>query len=144
MKLQALLVVAVAGLLVAADAKDDLKKEKDKFKGTWSVIAIQLPGEGKGPAENELKEMKLIFTDDTVTVKFKDDAKLANYKLDPAKNPKEIDILPKDTDRAVKGIYVFEGETLKICSADKGDRPKEFKPDAPSRTSVLTLKRDKK
>src|SRR5262245_24584578 len=143
MKTSALLLVMTAGLLVAADT-EDVKKEKDKLKGTWSLISLQVPQGEKGPSDKEIEQMKMVFTDDTVTIKFGDKEKPAKYTLDPAKNPKEINIMPKDKDNVVKGIYALDGDTLKICAAEKGDRPKEFKPDAASQAAVLTLKRDKK
>jgi len=46
--------------------------------------------------------------------------------------------------RTLKGIYTLDGDTLKICLTEKGDRPKEFKLDADSKAALMTLKRDKK
>src|SRR5262245_72416 len=144
MKLRALLLVTVAGLSIAADAKEDLKKEKDKIKGTWSFVSIEVPKGEKGPPDEALKEMKMVFGEDKVTIKFgKDEDKPAAYQLDPSKKPKEIDIMPEGKDKTLKGIYTLEGDTLKMCVSEKGVRPKEFKPDAESKTGVMTLKREK-
>jgi uncharacterized protein (TIGR03067 family) len=143
MKLRSILLVVAAGLLIGADAKEDLKKEQDRLKGTWSVLAIEVPKGEKGPSDKELKEMKVIFADtDKVIMKFgEDEDKPAVYKLDPSQKPKEIDIMPGP--RTLKGIYTLDGDTLKICLTEKGDRPKEFKVDADRKAALMTLKRDK-
>lgn len=141
MKTRVLLVMAVS-LLIAADATEDVKKEKEKLKGTWSLVAVQVPKGEKGPTPKEIKEMKMIFGEDQMTPKFGDkEDKPASYKIDPSKNPKEIDMMPGD--RMVKGIYLLAGDTLKLCLAQKGDRPKQFKADK-EETILMTLKRDKK
>lgn len=67
--------------------------------------------------------------------------------LDPAKNPKEIDVTPGDGPEAgkvLKGVYSINKEELKICLAHSGkDRPKtlEGKPD--DGCFIVTLKRGK-
>jgi len=143
MKLHRVLFVVAAGLLVAADAKEDLKKELDKLKGNWSVTAVEVPKGEKGPSDNELKQLKVVFTDDKMSIKFGDEEdKPATYKLDPSKKPKEIDATRGD--KTLKGIYALEGDTLKICFSEKGERPKEFKADADTRAAVMTLQRAKK
>jgi uncharacterized protein (TIGR03067 family) len=143
MKLRGVLLVVSAGLLVGADAKEDLKKEKDKLIGTWSVITIEVPKGEKGPSDKEIKEMKFVFAEDKVTPKFGEmEDQPVNYRLDPSKKPKEIDIMiPK----GMKGIYTLDGDTLTMCVVAKGDpRPKEFKADADTKAVIMTLKRDKK
>jgi len=84
MKLRGVLLVVAAGLLIGADAKEDLKKEQDKLKGTWSVIAIEVPKGEKGPSDKEIKEMKIIFAEDKVTMNFgEDEGQPASYRLGP-------------------------------------------------------------
>ncbi len=108
MKVRVLLVMA-AGLLIGAQAKDDVKKEMAKFKGTWSVVSFEVAKGDRGPSDKEIKEMKIIFGrdgEDSMVVKFGDkDEKPSTFKLDPSKNPKEIDLMPVGKDRIVKGIY---------------------------------------
>jgi uncharacterized protein (TIGR03067 family) len=147
MKPRVLFVLSV-GLLVGAQAQDDAKKEMANFKGTWSLLSVVLPTGDKGPSENDIKEMKLVFgqpADDSMVMKFGDKGeKASTYKLDPSKSPKEIDMQPSGGPKLAKGIYKLDGDTLVICANNQGDRPKEFKADKASGTSVLTLKRDKK
>src|SRR5262249_2614946 len=65
------------------------------------------------------------------------------YRLDAGKTPKQIDIgVAKDSVR-IKGIYVFDGDELRLCLAqpDK-DRPAAF-PDKPKPGEVLILHRQR-
>ena len=68
-------------------------------------------------------------------------------KLDAAKTPRQIDAIAADGDtkgKAMKGIYVREGETFKVCFAqpDK-ERPTEFKTKADSGQMLFSYKRVK-
>src|SRR5262245_54750021 len=105
MRRYALLVVA-AGLLIAADtATDDVKKEKDKLKGTWNVVSLETGGE-KGP-EEFTKGATLTFEDEKATFKAGGENHLGTYKIDPGKKQKTIDIIPSDgpdKDKAMQGI----------------------------------------
>jgi hypothetical protein len=65
------------------------------------------------------------------------------YRLDAGKTPKQIDIgVAKDSVR-IKGIYVLDGDELRLCLAqpDK-DRPAAF-PEKPAPGEVLILQRQK-
>lgn len=147
MQTRVLLVMAM-GLLIGAQAKDDAKKEMAKFKGTWSLVSVEVaPGE-EGPSEKEIKGQKLVFgqtAEDSYISKTGDrEEKPGRFKLDPSKTPNEIDISPPDGRKRAQGIYKLDGDALVICATNKGDRPKEFKADKDTKTTVLTLKRDKK
>ena len=112
------LCLAVLGIARA----DDAKKDADKLKGAWSVVAVERNGE-KLP-EEITKEWKVTFESEQLTAKVSDGDKVAGFKLEPAKKPKHIDITPKDgekKDQVLKGIYELDGDNLKICVAD-GDQ----------------------
>lgn len=137
-----LLVVAMAGLLVAAEQKDDAKKDSDKLQGTWTAVEGGPPGG------------ILTFAGDTFNIRDKEKliAK-GTFKVDPAKKPKAIDMMvTEDPDNKFKGktslgIYELDGEQLKWCANEPGkdDRPKEFVKEAGgNRHLLVTFKREKK
>jgi uncharacterized protein (TIGR03067 family) len=64
------------------------------------------------------------------------------YTLDPAKKPKQIDLVIAEG-RAVKGIYLLDGDTLKLCVEKEpgGGRPARFGPTAGTTHFFLLLKK---
>jgi uncharacterized protein (TIGR03067 family) len=148
MKVQALLVVVAAGLLVAADAKDDaVKAAKAKLKGAWKVVTLEEQGE-KAP-EDVVNKMRLVFQDDKLVIKGTDDGDHeAKYSIDPSQKPASLDLVPADGQekgKTLRCIYSLEGDDLKICSATKADddRPKEFAAKKGDKAVLLVFKREK-
>jgi uncharacterized protein (TIGR03067 family) len=118
-------------VLLAQPANDDkAKKDLDKMQGTWTMQALEV--DGKDLPADKLGDTQLIVkADDYHTrVKGKD---LAGFriKLDPSKDPKEIDMIKKEadgTETVFKGIYVFENGVFKMCRGLNADqrRPNQF------------------
>jgi RNA polymerase sigma factor (sigma-70 family) len=63
------------------------------------------------------------------------------YRLDAVKDPKQIDIGNKDNIGTIKGIYVLDGDELRLCLGARGQgRPQAF-PEKPGPGEVLILQR---
>src|SRR5262245_45313002 len=145
-----MLLFAIAGLLVAADTKDDAKDDPKRIQGTWSLVAMETNGE-KAPEERIKKEAsKLVISADKITVRRADRADKPlefAYKIDPTKKPKTMDVIFGDGPRKGEtqhGIYELDGDTLKVCGSDrKDDRPAEFVTKPDSGHMLMILKRDK-
>src|SRR5262249_3347265 len=91
MKLHGLVLVVVAGLLVAADdAKDELKK----LEGTWSMVSGEK--DGKKLDADVIKGAKLVIKGDEHDVKVGADIFKGTHKIDPSKKPKTIDAMDKE------------------------------------------------
>jgi uncharacterized protein (TIGR03067 family) len=137
-------------LLVAAPGPKDAPKKEPTIVGEWV-------GEKAVSGGMELPVPKggitITFTKDGVVAVVEGGrAKPDNgsYKVDPKKDPPEIDLIPPDNKKepTVLGIYKLDGDTLTLCF-DRGgggasDRPKKFESPAGSSTIVMTLKRGKK
>ncbi len=153
MFLQLLTIVAVA-LAPAPDKKPD-KKDEEKLQGTWSVTAQDSTGEGaKPPPENQIiratfKDNEYRWENETRGGQVTKTA-MAKYKfeLDATKKPKEItkvNALEGSDKTPIKGIYLLEGDTLKICTSQPGkDRPTEFAVKPDSGCYLLVLKRQER
>jgi uncharacterized protein (TIGR03067 family) len=131
------LLVPVA--LFAADPEPE--NDAKNLLGTWKIVKGTKGGEE--PSEDMLKS-KLIFTADKVTVTRPSGGEdPASYKIDPKKNPKEIDITPMmGADLVVRGIYKFEkGQLILHASKPGSERPKKF--DDKSDVTLI-LEREKK
>ena len=144
MKLRMLIVVGVV-LAFGAVRADDADKEKEKLQGAWQpVSAIE---KGKEQSKEELKNRKITFKGDQITVKHGDKVHDVTFKLDPGKKPKEIDVTGKDDEgkeRMMKGIYELKRDTLKVCmDMEGGDRPSKFESPEGSNLIFVTLERIK-
>ena len=93
MKTRCLAVLAV-GLLLAADAKDDKKKELDKLQGTWTATTVEYNGEKV--LGDSIKELKVVVEGDKLTVKGEDEEVKkygkATLTIDPSTTPKILDV----------------------------------------------------
>jgi uncharacterized protein (TIGR03067 family) len=133
-----LLVLAVS--VVAADAKEDAKKDMDKLQGTWIGVSAEVNGRKK--TDEEAQKIRLIFKGNKVTQKVGDIEDPLTYTLDPSTKPKCITV--QDDKRVMKGIYTLEGDILKtsfVLARDK-DYPGEFT--GKEGFVLTTFKREKK
>jgi uncharacterized protein (TIGR03067 family) len=131
MRFRLLLVgVLVIGLLFAANAqRSDGGKDLEALQGTWRLVSGQIGGR-KMTAE-ELKQAKLVFKGDRYTVRRGSGPTVrGTVKINPAKNPKTIDITDADgryKGKTLLGVYAVKGDELKECFAPPGEaRPVEF------------------
>src|SRR5262249_18555987 len=145
------LLVLVAGLMLAADAKkDDAKKDKEALQGTWRPVSSE--AEGKDQTE-EAKKHTLTFEGDNFTVKEGDEVRIkGTFKIDPTMKPKTIDMTvtegrrDEDKGKELHGIYEMDKESLKWCTSEPGgkDRPKEFATKEGTKGMLVTFKKEKK
>ena len=129
MKWMLLPAALTAGLLVAADAKDDpAKKDMDTLQGKWQLVSLTRDGKEVDVSKFAVRVIK----DDKYTVQYQPDRKIeGTFKIDPTAKPKTFDLTQPSGDNAGQtslGIYEIDGDTFKICFALPGkDRPTEFK-----------------
>jgi uncharacterized protein (TIGR03067 family) len=102
--------------------------------------------EGKKVPGKEIKAgiVEMVFAGDKLTLPIKGELKEVGYKLDPARKPKQIDLL-FGKGKTAKGIYLLKGDTLKLCVEKEpgGERPGNFASTAGT-TRVLTVLKRKK
>ena len=129
--------------LAAADDDPKVKAELKKFQGTWVVTY----GEKAGEEQDQVGDHQLKFDGETFSHADlgHDVEDKGTFKLDPSKNPKEIDIRFRDTnndEKTVLGIYTWDGENLKLCLGEPGGetRPKDFTT-MPEGRNLIVVKR---
>jgi uncharacterized protein (TIGR03067 family) len=121
----------------SADAAADI----EKLKGTWKAVSLQVDGVDRADAVQ--RGLVMVFSDNTVATVLADDAagkKTNFYHLEPAKNPKEIDLTNSEGQAAGRGIYSFEGDLLKVCTS-AAERPTSFATKQGDGLQLMTLKR---
>jgi uncharacterized protein (TIGR03067 family) len=111
-----ILLLLVTGFLVASAFAQPAQTDLEKIKGTWVVTSIQK----EGKTIDNVGDLKFVFSDAkmTVTEAQNEDAAEGTFKLDPSKNPREIDIAYEKGPQKgtkMKGIYAVEGDSLKMC-----------------------------
>jgi uncharacterized protein (TIGR03067 family) len=117
-------------------------KDKDALQGEWKVVSGKNVGKPDPNVEAEIKGKPFVFKGDKLTAKGECD-----YTIDPAKTPKELDVVPTEGPENEKGktfraIYELKGDDLKITFNNLPDqaRPKTFDEDG---TFAVVLRRVK-
>ncbi len=159
MKMYSLILVALTSMAGCTAREDASKNDGKQLDGTWKVVSITSSDEGEAPQEM-IRNMVVVIEGDRLTTFSGGQAREESFKVDTAKNPKSIDLTRtpiqgfvsdgnKQNPPAVKGeilpgIYALEGDRLRICLAEPGQkRPTEI-PDKPGDgLIVLVLERDK-
>jgi uncharacterized protein (TIGR03067 family) len=139
MRYAMLLLVPAVALLVAAD--DQADKDKKALQGTWQVTSFEAKGEAV--PEDMVKQMKLVFKDDTFSMSDGKKTEGGTFKLDATKKPKAMDGKLDKTNDTALFIYEIDGDTLKLCwnKPGGGERPKEFS--GKGGVGYMVLKREK-
>jgi uncharacterized protein (TIGR03067 family) len=102
------------------------RAETKRFQGVWSIQSNELNGRilRQFPAEN----WTATFEGDKIITRRGDTFWYSGtWKIDPTKNPKEIDfIITKGREQGTVrlGIYTLNGDTLRVCFGKT--RPKQF------------------
>jgi RNA polymerase sigma factor (sigma-70 family) len=144
----AVLAVAAGGVVVGlrpAAAAEDKKSDKDLSQGDWVVKVVQRNGQD-APEKNEVVGKTLKFAGDKLTFKQFE----GEMKLDPSKDPKEIDCKvvegpENEKGMVAKGVYKLDGDKLTLNLAHPGnERPAGLESKAGENTIYLELERAKK
>jgi uncharacterized protein (TIGR03067 family) len=135
-------------LTVAAPApKAEAKKDPASPVGTWVGVKA-LAGGKELPVPPE--GIEFTMTADGVLHVNEGGRKKADtgtYKIDPKKDPAEIDLIPPPTEKegTILGIYKVEGDMLTLCfgrgKGGAGERPKKFESPEGAEVMLMTLKR---
>jgi uncharacterized protein (TIGR03067 family) len=117
------------------------KTDRERMVGHWFIT---------NDDSRRIGEMWVITEDSIFMHAFQDgygaNATQYTHRLDASKNPKQIDItvsrVKGPTVGMIKGIYVLEGDELRLCLGEMGkDRPATF-PEKPKPGEVLVLQRE--
>lgn len=133
------LVTLLLGLCSNAQA-DDLKD----MAGKWKVQTAEAGG--KALESGDMADLVVTISGDRYEVQVKDKTDRGTLKLDEAQKPKTMDATDtegEDVGKVIKAIYELKGDTLRVCYAFEGDRPKEFATKADAPILLVTYRREK-
>lgn len=141
------LFLAAVGLAVAQEKKDDTG-----IAGEYRVVSITKAGIALDKAA--LEEMKGVsIRDGKLVAKLPGEERVAAIKLDPAANPKTIDMTPSLPDTAegkkapeivLPGIYALDGGqlTISLAASASAARPTTMTSTADNKQFVLVLSKN--
>jgi uncharacterized protein (TIGR03067 family) len=110
--------------------QEKAKKDLERLQGTWTMHALEV--DGKDLPAQKLQNTSLTIKGDDYRTKVKDKQPPGfRLKLDPSKNPKAVDMIqtqPDGSQKLIKGIYTFDGDTFKMCRGltPEQERPNQF------------------
>lgn len=126
-----MLMLAPIALAAGSQSDPDVKKELDKFQGSWQALSV-VNIDGKPGSEDQIQHMRLVVKGNTFTLQDKNTTLRGTFSIDPTRVPKTIDVTLEGAnpeDRLV-GIYRLDGDLRRSCFAMPGkSRPKEFPAD---------------
>lgn len=125
-------------LLLGGSAAPSRASDEDiaALRGKW--VAVEATSNGEPPPPGMLQKLIVVFVGDSVSIM---GATPIHFKADASFTPAHIDFL--NTNRQM-GIYLLEGDTLKMCTGQAGDRPTTFSTEKYSDHTYFLLKRVKK
>jgi RNA polymerase sigma factor (sigma-70 family) len=115
------------------------KTDRERMVGNWFIMN-----------DDSLRKGEMwVITEDSILMHAKNLGLITRHyahRLDASKNPKQIDItvsrINGPTVGVIKGIYVLDGDELRLCLGEMGkDRPAVF-PERPRPGEVLILQRE--
>ena len=130
MKMHAAAVVLSLLFLLGADSAKEtaVKKDLENLQGVWIVESMEL--NGKPLSEDRRKKIKLTIEGEKFTFDTGADSHEGLYKIDPSKDPRELDIVITRGDEKGKVylvIYKFEdGKMIQCMRQDNKSRPTVF------------------
>jgi uncharacterized protein (TIGR03067 family) len=128
----------------APAVKDPPKKDPPSIVGEWVPQSAVIGGKNDPPPAGTTFE----FTKDGKAIMKEPGSKgdEMNYSVDLKKDPMEIDLKESAgmKEMVMPGILKIDGDTLTICIAMVGERPKTFASPANSNNMLITMKRAKK
>jgi uncharacterized protein (TIGR03067 family) len=122
-------------------SESQLRVDRELLAGNWDILSIQDNGErlASDIIRTKLAEdgrVKIGVRGISIVSPRSEEKRLWAYRIDPGQTPKQIDITTQ-FDTVLKGIYVFNGDELKLCIAKTEDLPRPTAFEAPSGSNQI-------
>ena len=136
--------IALPTVVLAQDKETAIKKDLQKFAGSWVVTKA----EKEGQPDKFYPGARSTITGNKFVLKHGDEMVEGTFELDPTKNPRTMKATytaGANKGKTRIGIYKFEGDTFTICYSDFGKKepPADFTGKPGSREITIVSKRDK-
>lgn len=134
------------GELPASTSAEEFAKETSALQGRWEVVSAEFEGKPASAAYRPGTAFATVIVINGDELYFSDSftqSKPGKFRIDAKVQPKSIDLGEDTEGKTLRGIYSFDGDSLKLCTSGPGKRPKEFKTEPGDKTNLLVLKRQK-
>jgi uncharacterized protein (TIGR03067 family) len=123
------LAVLALGAAVLNARQDTAQNELKRLEGNWEAVAAVIDGTKQVPRKG--KGHHLLIKGDAYTLEASGKPLgKGTLKVDPAKKPHTLDLIPADGDvegKVIPCIYEVTGDELRVCMGRIGEaRPSEF------------------
>ncbi len=141
------LAVFLSLVFLGADAANEkaVKEDLENFQGTWTVVSMEM--DGKVLSEEKRQKIKLTIKGEDFTFDNGDGPEPGLYKIDPRKDPKELNIVitqGQDKGKVYLAIYKFEDSKMIQCmELSNKNRPRTFAGKAGSGCALEVWQRQK-
>ena len=146
MKMCFFAVLVTAWSSVAGDSGGTANDEHKKLDGTWVVESVLPDPREKDPDVG--KGIRCTIDGAKVVARLPGEQTPSGrltIKIDPAGNPKTMDMQPEGEKATILAIYELKGDNLRVCWGPLGkERPTEFAPKPGSGCGLVVLKREKR
>lgn len=137
----------LAATLVGADGPipDAVKQELERLQGIWQTVSVEIDGE---PIRQSVRADRLTIKGTTFVLTTRTETMGGILRIDPTKRPRTIDtetVLGENKGVKAVGIYLLDGDTLRVCYAPAPrPRPTAFRTAPKSGHALVVYKRVKK
>lgn len=135
---------AVAPAGGRADEAESVRRDRERYAGTWKVVSIAADGNAPG---GEAREIVVVNAADGTWRLSVDGRQVSagTSRIDPLADPKEIDLEITEGDgkgSVLLGIYDFDGDRRRLCFRGRdGWRPRAFEAAAGSGAVLVEFER---
>jgi uncharacterized protein (TIGR03067 family) len=102
------------------------------FQGTWEIVSVEK--DGSALPQDDIAGITVIISGSAYRLINKDNVSKGTFTVDPAKDPKQMDVHHKENDpETMPAIYEITSDTFRVCyNPEGGTRPTSFstKPDS--------------
>jgi uncharacterized protein (TIGR03067 family) len=147
MRINTVLASAITLLFAVAIPGEGMGNDLERAAGVWTCVSAT--NDGKSVAEETVKKLRLSITKEGGYKTERGGQVLfdSTCKIDPATNPKQIDLIGTEGEnkgKAAQGIYKLDGDILTICYTMPGkERPTGFESKPGSEATLVVWKRGK-